>query len=76
MRRGTEQVAAGYLLYGSSTMLVYTVGQGVYGFTLEPDIGEYLLSHEQIRIPDKGKVYAVNEGNYHKWSEGTKKYMD
>ncbi|MDH5669444.1 MAG: class 1 fructose-bisphosphatase [Nitrospira sp.] len=76
MRRGTEQVAAGYLLYGSSTMLVYTVGQGVYGFTLEPGIGEYLLSHEQIRIPDKGKVYSVNEGNYHKWSPGTKKYVD
>jgi len=76
MRRGTEQVAAGYLLYGSSTMLVYTVGQGVYGFTLEPGIGEYLLSHEQIRIPDKGKVYSANEGNYNKWSEGTKKYVD
>ncbi len=76
VRRGTEQVAAGYLLYGSSTMLVYTVGHGVYGFTLEPDIGEYLLSHERIRIPEKGRVYAANEGNYHKWSEGTKKYLD
>ena len=76
MRRGVEQVAAGYLLYGSSTMLVYTVGQGVYGFTLEPGIGEYLLSHERITIPDKGKVYAVNEGNYHKWTAGVKKYVD
>jgi fructose-1,6-bisphosphatase I len=57
-------------------MLVYTVGQGVYGFTLEPGIGEYLLSHEQIRIPEKGKVYAANEGNYHKWPAGTKKYID
>ncbi len=76
VRRGTEQVAAGYLLYGSSTMLVYTVGQGVYGFTLEPSIGEYLLSHERIRIPEKGKVYAANEGNYHKWPAGTKKYFD
>ncbi|UVT16872.1 MAG: class 1 fructose-bisphosphatase [Nitrospira sp.] len=76
LRRGTEQVAAGYLLYGSSTMLVYTVGQGVYGFTLEPGIGEYLLSHARISIPDKGKVYAANEGNYNKWSEGTKKYLD
>ncbi len=76
IRRGTEQVAAGYLLYGSSTMLVYTVGQGVYGFTLEPGIGEYLLSHERIKIPDKGKVYATNEGNYSKWSDGTKKYLD
>lgn len=74
--KGTEQVAAGYLLYGSSTMLVYTVGQGVHGFTLEPGIGEYLLSHEQIRIPARGKVYGVNEGNYHKWTTGTKKYVD
>ncbi|MGQ0667871.1 MAG: class 1 fructose-bisphosphatase [Nitrospiraceae bacterium] len=76
VRKGTEQVAAGYLLYGASTMLVYTVGQGVYGFTLEPGIGEYLLSHEQIRIPEKGKVYAVNEGNYQKWPTGTRKYFD
>jgi fructose-1,6-bisphosphatase I len=74
--KGTEQVAAGYLLYGASTMLVYTIGQGVHGFTLEPGIGEYLLSHEQIRIPDRGKIYAVNEGNYHRWPEGTKKYFD
>jgi fructose-1,6-bisphosphatase I len=73
---GTEQVAAGYLLYGASTMLVYTIGQGVHGFTLEPGIGEYLLSHEQIHIPDRGKIYAVNEGNYHQWPEGTKKYFD
>lgn len=76
IRPGTEQIAAGYLLYGSSTMLVYTVGQGVYGFTLDPDIGEYLLSHERIKILDKGKVYAANEGNYNKWSEGTRKYFD
>jgi len=76
VRRGTEQVAAGYLFYGSSTMLVYTVGQGVHGFTLEPGIGEYLLSHEQIRLPARGKVYGVNEGNYHKWTSGTKKYVD
>lgn len=76
VRKGTDQVAAGYLLYGSSTILVYTVGQGVHGFTLEPGIGEYLLSHKQIRIPARGKVYAVNEGNYHKWTTGTKKYVD
>jgi len=76
VRKGTEQVAAGYLLFGSSTMLVYTVGQGVHGFTLEPGIGEYLLSHEQIRIPARGKVYGANEGNYHKWTTGMKKYMD
>jgi len=76
VRKGTEQVAAGYLLFGSSTVLVYTVGQGVHGFTLEPGTGEYLLSHEQIRIPARGKVYGVNEGNYHKWTTGTKKYVE
>jgi fructose-1,6-bisphosphatase I len=76
VQKGTEQVAAGYLLYGASTMFVYTTGQGVHGFTLDPGIGEYLLSHEQIRIPARGKIYAVNEGNYHKWSGGTKKYFD
>jgi fructose-1,6-bisphosphatase I len=74
--KGVDQVAAGYVLYGSSTMLVFTVGQGVHGFTLDPGIGEYLLSHEQIRIPPRGKVYAVNEGNYHKWPAGTQRYID
>ena len=76
LKNGLEQVAAGYLLFGSSTMLVYTAGHGVHGFTLEPSIGEYLLSHEQIRIPDRGKVYATNEGNYHKWTPGMQKYVD
>lgn len=75
-RKGTEQVAAGYLLFGSSTMLVFSVGQRVHGFTLDPSIGEYLLSHEDIRIPKKGKVYAANEGNYHRWLPGTRKYVD
>ena len=76
IRRGTEQVAAGYIMYGSSTMLVFTAGQGVHGFTLDPGVGEYLLSHEHIRIPAKGKVYAVNEGNYHKWAAGTRQFVD
>jgi len=76
LRKGTEQVAAGYLLYGASTMLVFTIGQGVYGFTLEPSIGEYILSHERISIPQRGAVYAVNEGNYHKWPAGTQQYLD
>src|SRR5574338_1300658 len=76
LRKGTEQVAAGYLLYGASTMLVFTVGHGLHGFTLEPSIGEYLLSHEQIRMPSRGKVYAVNEGNYHKWPAGTQRYLE
>jgi fructose-1,6-bisphosphatase I len=74
--RGSEQVAAGYVLFGSSTMFVNTVGQGVHGYTLDPNIGEYVLSHEDIKIPNQGKVYAANEGNYHKWPEGTKRYFD
>ena len=65
-----------YLLFGSSTMLVYTAGHGVHGFTLDPSIGEYLLSHERIRIPDRGKIYATNEGNRHKWTPGMQKYID
>ena len=76
LQKGTEQIAAGYMLYGASTMFVFTVGQGVHGFTLEPSIGEYLLSNENIRIPQKGKVYSVNEGNYHRWPRGTQKYLD
>lgn len=76
LQKGTEQIAAGYMLYGASTMLVFTVGQGVHGFTLEPSIGEYVLSNENIRIPAKGKVYSVNEGNYHRWPGGTQKYLD
>jgi fructose-1,6-bisphosphatase I len=76
VRKGTEQIAAGYLMYGSSTMLVFTSGRGVNGFTLDPGIGEYLLSHENIRMPARGTVYAVNEGNYHKWPAGTRRYID
>jgi len=76
VRKGTEQVAAGYLMYGSSTMLVFTSGKGVNGFTLDPGIGEYLLTHENIRMPAKGTVYAANEGNYHKWPAGTQRYID
>ena len=76
VRKGTEQVAAGYLMYGSSTMLVFTSGKGVNGFTLDPGIGEYLLTHENIRLPARGRVYAVNEGNYHKWPAGTRRYVD
>lgn len=75
LRKGTEQVAAGYIVYGSSTMMVYTTGQGVYGFTLDPSIGEFLLSHENIKIPSKGKIYSINEGNLHTWDEGTRRYI-
>lgn len=75
LQRGVNQVAAGYVLYGSSTMLVYTTGHGVNGFTLDPGIGEFLLSHPNIQIPAKGKYYSTNQGYYHLWSEGLKKYI-
>jgi len=70
LQRGRAQVAAGYILYGSSTMLVYTTGQGVHGFTLDPTIGEFLLSHPDIRCPDVGQYYSVNESHWNKWSPG------
>ncbi len=69
LQPGHRQVAAGYFIYGSSTMMVYTTGSGVHGFTLEPRIGEFLLSHENIRMPEKGKTYSVNEGNYYFWDD-------
>ena len=69
LQPGHKQVAAGYFIYGSSTMMVYTTGSGVHGFTLERRIGEFLLSHENIRIPEKGKTYSINEGNYYFWDE-------
>jgi fructose-1,6-bisphosphatase I len=72
---GLHQVAAGYCIYGSSTMLVYTTGRGVHGFTLDPSVGEFLLSHENIRIPSAGKVYSINEGNALSWAPGTKAFM-
>lgn len=76
LRKGSEQVAAGYFLYGSSTMIVYTTGQGVYGFTLDPTIGEFILSHDRIVTPPKGKYYSINEGNAAGWDEPTRKYVD
>ncbi len=75
LQNGTEQVAAGYVIYGSSTMLVYTTGKGVNGFTLDPSIGEFCLSHPQMRIPDNGAIYSINEGNYVHFPEGVKKYL-
>jgi fructose-1,6-bisphosphatase I len=68
LQPGRKQVAAGYILYGSSTMLVYTTGSGVHGFTLDPTIGEFLLSHPNIRTPDVGRYYSVNESNWNRWS--------
>ncbi len=76
LRKGSEQVAAGYFIYGSSTMMVYTTGNGVHGFTLNPALGEFLLSHRDIKIPRKGKIYSVNEGNYMYWDEGVKRYVN
>lgn len=76
LQPGYKQIAAGYAIYGSSTMLVYTAGYGVYGFTYDPSVGEFLLSHDNITIPEHGKIYSANEGNYHKWSENMRRYID
>ncbi len=76
LRKGSEQVAAGYILYGSSTMLVYTTGAGVYGFTLDPGIGEFLLSHPNIEIPRKGNIYSINEGYRNVFFESTRRFLD
>ncbi len=75
LQKGLHQVAAGYIVYGSSTMLVYTTGEGVHGFTLDPSFGEFLLSHEFMKIPQKSKIYSINEGNYLYWHPGLKKYI-
>ena len=76
LQQGTEQLAAGYFIYGSSTMMVYTTGHGVNGFTLDPSLGEFLLSHENIKIPKRGKIYSINEGNINQWDQGTRRYVD
>ncbi len=75
LQRGAEQVAAGYVLYGSSTMLVYTTGHGVNGFTYEPTLGEYFLSHPDMKIPENGRIYSVNEGPSNSFSPGVKAYL-
>ena len=75
LQKGSEQVAAGYVLYGSSTMLVYTTGHGVNGFTYEPTLGEYFLSHPDMKIPEQGKIYSINEGQSNNFSETIKKYI-
>jgi len=72
---GTELVGAGYVIYGSSTMLVYTTGHGVNGFTLDPSIGEFCLSHPDIRTPEQGKIYSVNEGNFMDFTPGVQAYL-
>ena len=75
LQPGTEQVAAGYVVYGSSTMLVYTTGEGVHGFTLDPSIGEFLCSHPNMKIPSRGSIYSINEGNHDQWDERTQEYI-
>ena len=75
MQLGSKQVAAGYFIYGSSTMMVYTTGDGVHGFTLDPALGEFILSHENIQTPARGKMYSINEGNQSKWDQGTVAYI-
>ncbi|MFZ1755075.1 MAG: class 1 fructose-bisphosphatase [Caldilineaceae bacterium] len=76
LQKGRDLIAAGYVIYGSSTMLVYSTGQGVHGFTLDPTIGEFFLSHPNIRIPATPKFYSVNQGYEQFWSEGVKRYTE
>ncbi|MFN2315254.1 MAG: class 1 fructose-bisphosphatase [Gemmatimonadales bacterium] len=73
LQAGSQQVAAGYVMYGSSVMLVYTAGDGVHGFTLDPTVGEFLLSHPSIIMPTRGKYYSVNESNFARWSKGVQR---
>lgn len=76
LQRGDKQVASGYVLYGSSTMLVYTTGRGVNGFTLDPYIGEFCLSHPDMKMPESGRIYAMNEGNINICESGIKEYIE
>jgi fructose-1,6-bisphosphatase I len=75
LQPGSDQIAAGYIVYGSSTMLVYTTGNGVNGFTLDPSLGEFCLSHPEIKTPETGNIYSINEGNYVHFPDGVKKYI-
>jgi len=75
LQKGEDQIAAGYTIYSSSTMLVYSTGNGVHGFTLDPSIGEFYLSYENIKIPKTGKMYSINEGNYLRFPQGIKDYL-
>lgn len=75
LQPGRKQIAAGYVLYGPSTMLVYTIGKGVHAFTLDPSLGEFILSAENIRIPEHGPVYSANEGNFWQWEEPIRDYI-
>lgn len=76
LQKGRDLVAAGYIVYGSSTMLVYSTGQGVHGFTLDPSVGEFLLSHPYVRIPERPQYYSANQGYQKHWSEGVRRYTE
>jgi fructose-1,6-bisphosphatase I len=76
LQPGNRQLAAGYVMYGSSTVLVYSTGFGVYGFTLDPTVGEFVLSHNQVRFPERCKYYSINEGYSAYWTEPTRRYID
>lgn len=76
LQKGVNLMGAGYVIYGSSTMLVYTTGYGVNGFTLDPSIGEFCLSHANITIPKSGKIYSINQGSYSSFSSGVRAYVD
>ncbi len=76
LQRGRDQVAAGYIIYGSSTMLVFSTGQGVDGFTLDPPVGEFYLSHPDIKTPDRAKYFSINEGNTNYWDAKIRRYID
>lgn len=76
LQKGRNQVAAGYIVYGSSTMLVYATRRGVNGFTLDPSIGEFCLSHPDIKCPEQGKIYSVNHGNFFQYQDGVRKYIN
>ena len=76
LQPGINQIAAGYVIYGSSTMMVYATRRGVNGFTLDPSIGEFTLSHPNIKCPESGKIYSVNHGNFFQYAEGVRKYIN
>lgn len=75
LQEGRKQIAAGYVLYGPSTMLVYSIGKGVHSFTLDPSLGEFILSSENIQVPEHGPIYSVNEGNFWQWEESIRDYI-
>jgi fructose-1,6-bisphosphatase I len=76
MQPGNRQVCAGYVMYGSSTVLVYSSGQGVHQFIFDPSVGEFLLVQENVRMPERGTIYSVNEGNAHRWDDGVRRYVE